>query len=80
MIYAKPGEGDEYELRGDASRTYDVKRDVKIVEWRAKCFREYGFTQLEADALAVRRDVDRELVEDLLSAGATHAQVRAIVA
>ena len=80
MIYAKVGEGDEYDLRGDASRTYDAERDKKIIDWRASCFVRRGFTKLEADALAIRRDVDRQYVEDLLDAGATHAEVRAIVA
>jgi hypothetical protein len=69
------GEGDEYELRGDAPRIYSLEHDAKIVGWRAECFEGAGLTPLQAQALAVRRDVDRVVVENMLKAGRTGAQI-----
>lgn len=63
----------------DVPPLYDPKADEGIVFWRAGVFMERGFDFLDALALAVRRDVDRQHVEDLLDRGATHAQVRELV-
>jgi hypothetical protein len=63
------GQGDEYELRGDALRLYDAANDAPIIEWRQKCFVELGYTIFEAEKLAVRRDIDRVVVETAIKAG-----------
>lgn len=54
-------------------------RDAQLVDWRILCFQGLGFTELNAVALAMRRDIDRARVESLLKAGASHIQVMAIV-
>jgi hypothetical protein len=58
---------------------YDTEHDEKIVDWRCDCFVDRGFLVIQATALAVRRDIDRVLVERLLDQGATHAEVMEIV-
>jgi hypothetical protein len=47
-------------------RLYSPSGDEKIVDWRLLCFLRLGFSQLDASALAVRRDVDRHFVEHRL--------------
>lgn len=64
------GQGEEYELRTEPDRLYDLEHDAKIIDWRVQCFLELGFDVLYAGVLAVRRDVDREEVERLIAAGA----------
>lgn len=75
------GAGDEYELRPNDTPTYnlDNERDAKIVAWRLSCLERAGLPLLDASAIALRRDIDREHVERMLGAGATPTQVRAIV-
>jgi len=75
------GEGEEYELRSPDEPVYnlDDPREADIVAWRVACFERAGLTNLDACVLAVRRDVDRQRVEDILAAGATSALVREIV-
>lgn len=70
---------EEYELRGDAPLLYDYDLDGKIVGWRLKMFFDLGFDVVNATALALRRDVDRQQVSDLLAAGATPQQVTGIL-
>ena len=67
----KLGEGEEYVLRAPGDLTYDVASpyDAKVIGWRAECFERAGLDALDATALAVRRDVDRERVLKLLAAG-----------
>lgn len=62
------------------ARLYDPVADTKIVTWRLDSFERLGFDALEASALSVRRDIDREHVERMLKGGASHAQVMGIVA
>lgn len=62
------------------ARLYDPVPDNKIVRWRLDSFERLGFGVLEASALSVRRDIDREDVERMLKGGASHAQVMSIVA
>lgn len=42
---------------------YNPAADKQVVDWRLECFTRLGFSQLEASALAVRRDVDHHYVE-----------------
>jgi hypothetical protein len=69
------GEGDEYELRGDALRLYDAAVDGKLIDWRVECFMGVGFSATQAVALAVRRDIDRVVVEKAIKAGQSHKHV-----
>lgn len=62
------------------ARLYDPVVDTNLVAWRLDSFERLGFDALEASALAVRRDIDREHVQRMLNGGASHAQVMAIVA
>lgn len=73
------GQGEEYELRTDPDRLYDLEHDAKIIDWRVMCFLELGFDVLNAGVLAVRRDVDREEVERLINGGATPEQATEIL-
>ena len=73
------GLGEEYTVNPHAVRTYDAVHDVKIVSWRTRVFARLGFSSFASTALATSRDVDRQDVEDLLRAGATHLQVAAIL-
>lgn len=61
--------------------TYNVDepKEQVIVNWRADCFLGAGLDLAHALALAIRRDVDRVVVERLLSRGASSAQVVAIL-
>lgn len=79
-VYGADLDGEEYELRSPGDPTYNVaeERDARIIEWRTRCFKGLGFTELNAAALAVRRDVDRARVERMLGAGASHVQVMAV--
>jgi hypothetical protein len=74
------GAGEEYTLRTDPARLYDPEGDGKIVDWRILCFMRLGFESLQASALAVRKDIDREAVARLIGRGATPDQVYAILA
>jgi cytochrome c-type biogenesis protein CcmH/NrfF len=62
------------------SPTYNIddEREAAIVAWRLRCLEAAGLEPLDASALAVRRDIDRVDVENLLRAGASSAQVRGI--
>lgn len=73
-------DGEEYELRGDVQRLYDVSVDGKIVTWRVECFMALDFTYEEAKSLAMRRDVDRVEVERMRAAGASPKLVLEILA
>lgn len=73
------GGGEEYHLVNPDVRLYDVGTDLNIVVWRVGCFECAGFDHGDAMILAVRRDVDRDEVERLLTKGATHGQVLALV-
>lgn len=73
------GQGEEYELRPNAMRLYDIRVDAKIVGWRMECFERLGFNSVEAVKLARRRDVDREAVERWRAQGATPEQVLTIL-
>lgn len=57
------------------ARFYSMEYDPKIVVWRAECFERAGLSSLQAQALAVRRDIDRVVVENMLKAGRTPAQI-----
>lgn len=69
------GEGEEYTLAATPARFYSMEHDAKIVVWRAECFERAGLSSLHAQALAVCRDVDRVVVENMLKAGRTSAQI-----
>lgn len=69
------GQGEEYELRPNADRVYDVSVDAKIVAWRSECFERLGFGMGDAMTLALRRDVDRVVVENAIKAGNRHEHV-----
>lgn len=74
------GEGDEYELRaGDPLYNVGDPKEAQIVGWRVDCFERLGFAHTAALALAMRRDVDRSQVENLVAKGAAHAQVMGIL-
>lgn len=69
-------EGEEYFLRASGDwPLYDVNSpyDAQVIEWRAECFKRAGLESLDATALAMRRDVDRERVLKLLAAGCSHS-------
>jgi len=68
------GEGEEYELRPDAQRLYGLG-DTKIIRWRVECFEALGFRMDDAMTLAMRRDVDRVVVEKAIKAGNSHRHV-----
>lgn len=70
---------EEYELRPAAMRVYDADADAKIVDWRLRCFVALGFTELDASAMAVRRDVDRDHVERLVKEGCSVGLILDIV-
>jgi len=67
-ILTQPGQGEEYQY-GDGRPVYDHEHDAKVIKWRADCFRRAGLDPLHAEALAVRRDVDRILVERMAAQG-----------
>jgi hypothetical protein len=67
----------EYRLRSES--LYDVRRHASVIGWRADNFAAMGFSHLEATALAIRRDVDREAVAKLLARGASPDQARRIL-
>lgn len=69
------GDGEEYTLAPPAARFYSMEHDAKIVDWRSECFTAAGLSALQAHTLAVRRDVDRVVVENMLKAGRTPRQV-----
>lgn len=75
------GEGDEYEIRTPDELVYDLSDPVqrKVVGWRVDCFERLGLGVIEASALAVRRDIDRSQVENMLTNGASVNQVLSIV-
>jgi hypothetical protein len=73
------GEGEEYVLTASTARTYDAEHDAAIIAWRVECFERLGLEPLHVGALAVRRDIDRTDVEQLVDAGATSAQVGALL-
>lgn len=75
------GEGDEYEMRAPDDLLYNVEdsKEHRIVLWRLDCFERLGFSPTAAAALAVRRDIDRQKVQDMLLAGARPLQVAAIL-
>lgn len=75
MRLPEPGEGEEYELRGDVLRTYTVGVDSKIIRWRCECFEALGFEMGDALKLALRRDIDRVVVEKAVKAGNSHHHV-----
>ena len=68
------GDGVEYDLRPDAERLYGTA-DAKIIKWRCECFEELGFAMGDALTLALRRDVDRVVVEKAIKAGNSHKHV-----
>lgn len=70
---------EEYELRTVDVLLYDPEADKKIVDWRATCFIGYGLDELHANALALRRDIDREDVRRLTEEGASSEQVSLIL-
>lgn len=69
------GAGEEYETNPEALRVYDPNRDADIIRWRARCFLAAGLEPLHVAALAVRRDVDRELVERMAKQGCSSALI-----
>lgn len=72
------GEGDEYVMAPQTGPpTYDVnqKEQRKIVSWRMACFEALGFGPTAAVALSLRRDIDRQVVEDMVGSGARLDQV-----
>lgn len=74
------GQGEEYELQTqDGPPLYDHRVDEGIVFFRIGVFMARGFDWGDAMTMALRRDVDRQRVEDLLDGGATHGQVLGIV-
>ena len=70
--YARQGE--EYELRPDAEGLYGTA-DAHIIKWRCECFEALGFGMGEALKLALRRDIDRVVVEKAIEAGNAHEHV-----
>lgn len=50
---------------------YDPEHDAKIVDWRCLCFLRLDFEPLDANALAIRRDINRADVEAMRSGGWT---------
>lgn len=70
---------DEYTVGTVDARVYDPTSEIGIVQWRLQCFEADGFAPLGASALALRRDVDREMVGRMLAGGASHTQVLAIL-
>lgn len=76
------GEGDGWVFQMErATELYsmDEEREAKIIAWRATCFERAGLTPFDSTVLALRRDVDRAEVERLADAGASSAQVLAIL-
>lgn len=73
------GQGEEYTLAAPEVPLYDHRVDQAIVFFRAGSFLSCGFCYADALALALRRDVDRQRVEDLIDQGATPAQVMDIL-
>ena len=69
------GEGEEYELRPDADRVYDIGVDANIIGWRSEFFEALGFGMGQAMTLALRRDIDRVVVENAIKAGNAHEHV-----
>lgn len=61
------------------ARLYNPDADAKIIDWRLGCFMRLGFSKLDASALSVRRDIDRQRVQDLRDSGCGHAMVMDIV-
>lgn len=60
---------------------YDIDEpaQARIVAWRERVFERLGFDVVPGRALAMRRDVDHHAAGDMLTAGATHAQVVGIL-
>ncbi len=80
MTSAPLGQGEEYELRAPGlERTYDPEHDAKLIDWRTLSFLSLGFSPVVASVMAIRRDIDRELVERMVRRGATPLQVAAIL-
>ena len=73
------GDGEEYERRPLSVRTYDIEHDAKIIAWRIDCFVRAGIEALHANALAIRRDIDRERVERMARAGCSSSRIGAIL-
>jgi len=75
------GEGEEYELRPVDDLTYDLSdaEQRKIVGWKVDCFERLGFGVVEASAMAVRRDIERERVESMVRKGASLELILEIV-
>lgn len=73
------GQGEEYVRNPDAQRLYDVENDATIIGWRADCFGKLGIEPMHANALAVRRDIDRTEVERLAQAGCPSSTISAIL-
>lgn len=63
------------------SPLYDITdpEEGRVVAWRMECFERAGFAQLEASALALRRDVDRAVVERMVEDGAPPELIAEIV-
>jgi len=51
------------------ARLYSPDADAKIIDWRLGCFTRLGFSKLDASALSVRRDIDRQVVADMVAGG-----------
>lgn len=73
------GEGEEYVLGTVSERLFDPEHDAKIIDWRTLAFMKLGFTEFNAVALAVRRDIDREHVERLVREGCSVGLIKEIV-
>jgi hypothetical protein len=73
------GQGEEYELGRVSTRLYDPVHDSKIIDWRMLQFIKLGIGELDASALAARRDVDREHVQRLVRGGCSASLVKEIV-
>jgi hypothetical protein len=63
----------------DALYNVEEERDARIVEWRMHSFHLLGIDELTSSSLAVRRDIDRALVERMVIGGATTDELRAIL-
>lgn len=70
------GGEEEYKL-GNAGQhpTYDPVSDAGVIGWRVECFESYGMGHTDAMLLALRKDIDRAVVERMRAQGATPAQV-----
>jgi len=58
---------------------YHPDADEKIVAWRTLSFLRLGFSTLDASALAIRKDIDREHVQRLVREGCSAGLILRIV-